>query len=117
MRGRICPGVRLVGACAGQNRCTKKNEVDVLAKIISAKIIYLIDDQSDIYDIESNFVVIVCAVVLCRFLLFVHVHARLIADSFSSFPFFGTHSRRRAGAAARIFRKLNFGAEEVKGSS
>ena len=38
----FAPGVRLVGACAGQNRCTKKNEVDA----ITAKSSH--DDDDDI---------------------------------------------------------------------
>jgi subtilisin family serine protease len=41
----FAPGVRLVGACAGQNRCTKKNEVDA----ITAKSSHNDDDD----DIES----------------------------------------------------------------
>jgi subtilisin family serine protease len=41
----FAPGLRLVGACAGQNRCTKKNEVDA----ITAKSSHNDDDD----DIES----------------------------------------------------------------
>ena len=87
----FAPGVRLVGACAGQNRCTKKNEVDAITAKSSHN-----DDDDDIeslYGYQSGTsmagILFQISLLSCMLLFFVvsfvcvRVHARLIADSFS----------------------------------
>ena len=116
--------MRLVGACAGQNRCTKKNEVDAITAKSSHN-----DDDDDIeslYGYQSGTsmagILFQISLLSCVLLFFVvsfvcvRVHARLIADSFSFFPSLINYTQLPSRlSSSPILQKIPSRGQEVKG--